>query len=129
MLTLQRGCLWVGAALLAGCAASPQGHDSAVAGRAAPQPQTHAATAPVSSASADEALDTHLVREGYRIVRRGDQVRYCRTVTPTGTAFSSTVCLTAQQVEEQRRSLQQSQQDLTLTRGMTCEGKLCVGGN
>jgi len=116
------------AAALAACAASGGVHDSAVASRGAPQSQPPRAPAAAGSASADGALDALLVREGYRIVRRGDQVRYCRTVTPTGTAFSSTVCLTAEQVEQQRRSLEQSQQDLTLTRGMTCARKLCAGG-
>jgi len=127
MPSLQRGYLWVCAAALAACAASPRVHDAAVAERSAPQSRSPGAQ--VGSASADGALDALLVRDGYRIIRHGDEVRYCRTVTPTGTAFSSTVCLTAQQVEEQRRSLQQSQQDLTLTRGITCAGKLCVGGN
>jgi hypothetical protein len=69
-----------------------------------------------------------LVREGYRIDRHGDRVRYCRTQVATGTAFSSTVCLTPDQVQAQRRSLQQSQDTLVQPRGITCTGKLCSGG-
>lgn len=104
-------------------------HDSAPAAHVPQQPQAHGAPAQAVGAAPDEALDALLVREGYRIIRRGAEVRYCRTVTPTGTAFASTLCLTAEQVAEQRRSLQQSQQDLTLTRGFSCTGKVCVGGN
>lgn len=74
------------------------------------------------------ALDAKLVRQGYRIVRRGERVVYCRTQSTTGTAFSSTVCLTSEQIREQQRNLQQSQDTLTQPRGVTCAGKVCSGG-
>ena len=74
------------------------------------------------------ALDARLVRQGYRIERRGERVLYCRTQSSTGTAFSSMVCLTAEQIREQQRKLQQSQDTLAQPRGVTCAGKVCSGG-
>ena len=83
--------------------------------------------APVARAGTDAAVDASLVRQGYHVVRTADRVRYCRTQTPTGTAFASTVCLTAEQVEQERRSLKHSQDDLSLPRGITCSAKICPG--
>ena len=99
---------------------------------ARPKPVTPAAVpafaaAPVAGAGADAAVDVSLVRQGYHVVRTGARVRYCRTQTPTGTAFASTVCLSPEQVEEQRRSLKHSQDDLSLPRGITCSSKICPG--
>lgn len=85
------------------------------------------AAAPVSGAGTDVAVDASLVRQGYRVVRAGERLRYCRTQTPTGTAFASTVCLSPEQVEEQRRTLKHSQDDLSLPRGITCSSKICSG--
>jgi hypothetical protein len=91
------------------------------------------ATMPVSSTEDmpgedGAALDAKLVRQGYRIERRGERVLYCRTQSTTGTAFSNTVCLTSEQLREQQRNLQQSQDTLTQPRGVTCAGKVCTGG-
>ena len=79
------------------------------------------------SARADAAVDANLVSQGYHVVRTGERVRYCRTQTPTGTAFATTVCLSPEQVEEQKRSLKHSQDDLSLPRGITCSSKICAG--
>jgi outer membrane biogenesis lipoprotein LolB len=113
-------------AVLTACATLPQREPSTQTAASTADAQ-HAAAVP-SSTNPDAALDASLVREGYRIDRRGDQVRYCRTQVTTGTAFPSTVCLTPEQIQAQRRSLQQSQDTLVQPRGITCSGKLCSGG-
>lgn len=113
------------AAVLSGCAGTPPRAPPTES--TTPIPHAKLVAAP-NAPTTDAALDAKLVREGYRIDRRGEQVRYCRTQVATGTAFSSTVCLTPQQIQEQRRSLQQSQDTLVQPRGITCAGKLCSGG-
>lgn len=108
------------AALVAACVASrPQAVPPAAM---PPSP-----VGPGARAGSDAAVDANLVRQGYHVVRTADQVRYCRTQTPTGTAFASTVCLSAEQVEQERRSLKHSQDDLSLPRGITCAAKICAG--
>jgi len=109
------------AALIAACAASRTQPLPPAAVPASP-------AAPVARAGSDAAVDASLVAQGYHVVRTGARVRYCRTQTPTGTAFASTVCLSPEQVEQERRSLKHSQDDLSLPRGITCARKICLGG-
>lgn len=90
---------------------APPGNAGAVA-------TTHGATA---------AVDAELVREGYRVVRRHDQILYCRSQSVTGTLFASTVCLTASQIASQKRELQQSKDLLNQGRATQCVGPECVG--
>jgi len=120
------------AMVIAACTSpTPRSHAPLEAGTARQRPAGASAAAvsvAVVSGASDAAVDANLVRQGYHLVRRGDQVRYCRTETVTGTAFSSTVCLTPEQIQEQKRSLQHSQDDLMQPRGITCAGKLCSGG-
>ncbi len=108
------------AALVVGCAAPRPGPVTPAAMPVHP-------AAPVAGTPADAAVDANLVAQGYHVVRTADRVRYCRTETPTGTAFASTVCLSPDQVDERRRSLKHSQDDLSLPRGITCAGKICAG--
>lgn len=90
----------------------------ATAGTVGALTTTHGATA---------GVDAELVREGYRVVRRHDQILYCRSQSVTGTLFASTVCLTASQIASQKRELQQSKDLLNQGRATQCVGPECVG--
>jgi hypothetical protein len=76
---------------------------------------------------ATAGIDANLVKEGYRVVRRHDQVLYCRSESVTGTLFASTVCLTASQIAKQRRDLQESTDLLKQAGATRCVGPECVG--
>jgi hypothetical protein len=83
------------------------------------------ATATATSGAA-AGVDANLVREGYRVVRRHDQILYCRSQSVTGTLFASTVCLTASQIASQKHELQQSKDLLNQGRATQCVGPECV---
>jgi hypothetical protein len=72
-------------------------------------------------------IDASLVKEGYRVVRRHDQILYCRAQSVTGSLFASTVCLTASQIASQKREVQQSRDVLNQGRATHCVGPECVG--
>jgi len=73
-------------------------------------------------------VNASLVKQGYRVVKRGDQVLYCRSQSVTGTLFSSTVCLTESQIKDQDAGLQRSKDILNQSRPSKCVGNLCAGG-
>jgi hypothetical protein len=73
-------------------------------------------------------VNASLVKQGYRVVKRGDQVLYCRSQSVTGTLFLSTVCLTESQIRDQDAGLQQSKDILNQSRPARCVGNLCAGG-
>ena len=83
--------------------------------------------AAASTSEAKAGVDVELVKEGYRVERRHDQILYCRSQSVTGTLFASTVCLTASQIASQRRELQQSKDLLNQGHATTCVGPECVG--
>jgi hypothetical protein len=66
-----------------------------------------------------------LAKEGYRVVKRNDQTLYCRTRAVTGTMFASTVCLTMEQLQQQKRDLQYSQDMLNHANAAPCVGAKC----
>jgi hypothetical protein len=85
-----------------------------------------AATMPSDGAApAVGAVDQSLVKEGYRVVRRQDKVLYCRTQSTTGTRFTSTVCLTADQIAVLKRDSQDSKDALAKTKPSACLGNMC----
>ncbi len=73
-------------------------------------------------------VNPSLVKQGYRVVKRGEQVLYCRSQSVTGTLFSSTVCLTESQIKDQDAGLQRSKDTLNQSRPARCVEKLCAGG-
>lgn len=89
--------------LLFGCAAgppSPPPRNAVTTVNPAP-----AATAPAKPASANSstgnanlAVDQTLLKRGYRPRRLNGQLKYCRSQVLTGTHFSSTVCLTPEEI-------------------------------
>jgi hypothetical protein len=94
----------------------------------ADSPKSAVSGAPAgTSAPAAADVDAALVREGYRVVRRHDQILYCRSESVTGTLFASTVCFTASQIANQRRDLQESKDLLKQSGATRCVGPECVG--
>ena len=101
-----------------------------------------AAAAPVvragSTATTDEAaaatrrapalINASLVSQGYRVVKRGDQLLYCRSQSVTGTAFLSTVCKTESQIRDQGAAVQQYRDTLNQPHIATCVTAGCGGG-
>jgi hypothetical protein len=93
---------------------------AAAASVAAPSNAPTAAGAP-----AGRAVDADLVKEGYQVVKRQDKVLYCRTQSTTGTRFTSTVCMTGEQIQSQRRALQDQKDALNKTHASSCLGNTC----
>jgi len=99
-------------AFLAGCATRPP----------APGPVSEA---PIAAAPGAAGVDPDLVKAGYQVKRRDGDIFYCRSESSVGTRFASTTCLTAQQIRERERSVQQSKDFLTLPRTGHCVGPEC----
>jgi hypothetical protein len=84
-----------------------------------------ASTAPAVAVAPGDGVDPSLIKEGYRVVKRQNNVLYCRTESVTGTAFKSTVCLTAEQIQRQKRALQDTKNELNKLRASGCVGNTC----
>ncbi len=72
-------------------------------------------------------VNASLVSQGYRVVKRGDQLLYCRSQSVTGTAFSSTVCKTESQIRDKDAAVQQYKDTLNQPHIATCVGGGCGG--
>lgn len=104
-------CVVAVALLATACATSPS-HDApaadptpitaqqAAAIAATPLASTSAAP-PSANGSALPAIDPTLIKQGWRVVRRKDQLVYCRSEMVTGTQFRRKVCLTPDEIERQ----------------------------
>jgi len=127
LLTIATGC---SAARNATTVVTP-GAPVATSGRATTDTPAPAAASSAGAGAAMDAatsgVDANLVKEGYRVVRRHDQILYCRSQSVTGTLFASTVCLTASQIADQRHELQQSKDLLNQAHATQCVGPECVG--
>jgi hypothetical protein len=88
-------------------------------------PATATGTASATNAPAGGAADPALVKEGYRAVRRQGTILYCQTQTVTGTKFASTVCMTAEQIQELKRETEQSKRLLIRSGPANCVGSQC----
>jgi hypothetical protein len=109
---------------------SPDPPLSAVSGTSpgTPGPATAGSgAAAATSGDATAGVDANLVKDGYRVVKRHDQVLYCRSESVTGTLFASTVCLTASQIASQKRDLLESKDLLKQAGAARCAGPECVG--
>jgi hypothetical protein len=86
---------------LAACSGAPR--RATVVAAAPPQPAAIAsatannapATAPAETTASAERVDPNLVEAGYLVVRRNDQILYCRTEIVTGQRIGTRICLTA----------------------------------
>jgi hypothetical protein len=70
-------------------------------------------------------IEASLIKQGYHLVRRNDQVIYCRSEMITGTTFTSSVCMTQTQIEEMRRAYTQRQDVLNQSHALQCRGDKC----
>jgi hypothetical protein len=70
-------------------------------------------------------VDPALIKEGYRAVRRHGKILYCQSQSVTGTKFDSTVCMTAEQIQELKRETEQSKRLLIRSGAATCLGVSC----
>jgi hypothetical protein len=76
-------------------------------------------------ATAHALPNAELVKQGYRVMKRGRQLVYCRSQNQTGSLISSTVCLTEDQVRMLEQNTQQSKDLLSQPRG----GRNCPRGD
>lgn len=94
------------AGMLPGCASVPPRPTGSPAAPAQPVPGTAPGQAPVAAPS--ERPDPELIREGYHFTRYRGHAVYCRMESPTGSRFSSKVCLTAEQIRERERAAKEA---------------------
>jgi predicted lipid-binding transport protein (Tim44 family) len=132
--------LVVFATLAAACsstpATSPSRTDEPAVGTAAPPaaPQTLAATgnAPViaprtaSTAAAAPAsvVDASLIKAGYSVMRRHDEILYCRNEVITGQRIGTRICLTAGQIQDEKQNVTKAKDLLNLPSNR-CLGASC----
>ena len=116
---------WLAAVLIAACGSQPRTPSQGGApGARAPA----AATSGVSNGAQGEAApDEHLLKEGYRTIKRAGRILYCKPEALTGTRFTSKVCLTANEIREQEARAKDMMHGLNQSREEHCGGKPCVG--
>jgi hypothetical protein len=115
---------------LAACSSTPR--SPAVAGAAPPQPapmaaaaaNNAAATAPAQAAASAEKVDANLVKAGYSVMRRHDQVLYCRTEVITGQRIGARVCLSAAQIQTEKQEVTKAR-DMLNQPNYNCLGNSC----
>jgi len=118
------------ATLAAACSGTPRTAEPAAGtvAQAQPVPQALAAANHASAAGGAPAgdVDASLVKEGYSVLRRHDQVLYCRTQIITGNRIATRVCLTAAQIQDQKRDLVKSKDLLNGPVLGHCVGSTCA---
>jgi hypothetical protein len=118
------------ATLATACSAAPRTAEPAVKTAAQPQPAPQA-LAEANHASAGGGapagdVDASLVKEGYSVLRRRGQVLYCRTEIITGNRIATRICLTAAQIQDQKRELVKSKDLLNGASLGHCVGSTCA---
>jgi hypothetical protein len=112
--------LVITATLAEACSSSPRTAD--------PQsrPQTLAATrgAPTAGGAPAGDVDASLVKQGYSVLRRHDEVFYCRTEIITGNRISTRICLTAAQIQDEKHDVMKAK-DILNTPANRCVGAMC----
>jgi hypothetical protein len=109
---IKRIALVVSATLAAACSSTPRTAEpgAGTAAQSRPASQTLAAannapaTAPAAAASTSD-VDVSLVKAGYSVQRRHDQVFYCRNEVITGNRIGTRVCLTAAQIQNEKQDV------------------------
>jgi hypothetical protein len=118
------------AALAAACSGTPRTTEVAAGTPARPQPVPQALAAPNHASAAGHAptdeVDASVVKEGYSVLRRHDQVLYCRTEIITGNRIATRVCLSAAQIQDQKRNLDKSKDLLNRPSLGHCVGSTCA---
>ena len=109
---IKRIALVVSATLAAACSSTPRTAEpgAGTAAQSRPASQTLAAannapaTAPAAAASTSD-VDVSLVKAGYSVQKRHDQVFYCRNEVITGNRIGTRVCLTAAQIQNEKQDV------------------------
>jgi hypothetical protein len=104
--------------LAAACSSTPR--------TAQPAPQTLAAAgnAPAPPVASGSDVDPSLVKAGYSVMRRHDQVFYCRNEIITGNRIGTRVCLTAAQIQEEKHDVAKAK-DMINQPNNRCLGPEC----
>jgi hypothetical protein len=118
--------------LAAACSSTPRTAESArtAAAPAQPAPATPAAAnnapaaAPAVAGAAAGKVDANLVKQGYSVLRRGDQILYCRSEVITGQRIGSRVCLTAAQLQTEKQNVTEAK-DILNHPSYQCVGASC----
>jgi len=111
----------------AGASSSTATASTAAAGSAATAAGTASAANASGSATDPSApkIDPALIKAGYRAVKRQGKILYCQTQSVTGTKFANTICMTAEQIQEQQRETEQSKRLLIRSGTANCAGTQC----
>jgi hypothetical protein len=120
--------LVVSAILTAGCSGSARIAAPAPGAGAQPKPasQTLAAakSAPAAATPPGSDVDHKLVKAGYSVMRRHNQVFYCRNEIITGNRIGTRVCLTAAQIQDEKQDVTKAK-DLLNQPSYRCLGASC----
>jgi hypothetical protein len=117
-----------GAKLTAGTQAIPTSAPTVTSPSATATSPGATATSPGATATSpggDAVVDEKLVKQGYRAVNTKDGLRYCRTVVLTGTRFASTICLTPDQVAQEKQSARDTGDTMNKARPVNCKVISC----
>jgi hypothetical protein len=123
--------LSLSALLSVGCSSPPAKSDSGAKLTAGTQaiptsaPTVTSPSATATSPGGDAVVDEKLVKQGYRAVNSKDGLRYCRTVVLTGTRFASTICLTPDQVAQEKQSARDTGDTMNKARPVNCKVISC----
>ena len=98
---ISRIALVVSATLAAACSSTPRTADPAVA----PQARAAASSAPAAAAAPRSDVNLSLVKAGYSVLRRHEQVFYCRNEIITGNRIGTRVCLTEAQIQDEKQDV------------------------
>jgi hypothetical protein len=97
------------ATLAAACSGTPRTAEHAVGTTAQPKPAppTRAAAnnAPATATAPSGDIDLSLVKAGYSVLRRHDEVFHCRNEIITGNRIATRVCLTAAQIQDEKQDV------------------------
>ncbi len=120
--------LVIAATLAAACAGTPRTAEPAVgtAAQPNPAPQTLAAAnnAPATATAPKSDIDPSLVKAGYSVLRRHNEVFYCRNEIITGNRIATRVCLTAAQIQDEKHDATKAK-DLLNQPNNRCSGASC----
>jgi hypothetical protein len=110
-------------ATLGACSGAARTADPA-AGTAARQQMVPAAKNGTAAAAAQDGVDLNLVKAGYSVLRRHDEIFYCRNEIITGNRISTRVCLTAAQIQDEKHDVTKAK-DIMNQPSYACVGASC----
>jgi hypothetical protein len=119
------------ATLTVACSGTPRtaGTAAGTAAQPKPAPQTlaaanNAAAPTVAAVTPVGEVDANLVKAGYSVLRRHDQVFYCRNEIITGNRIATRICLTAAQIQDERQDVTKAK-DIMNQPTYQCLGGAC----